>query len=70
MKIREERAKQRRESSLQSLREGVKFVWNDRDIMALLTLDTIVNLVSAFKSMSRFSPRIYSPSARRVWECC
>lgn len=51
MKIREEPAKERRESPLQSLRDGVKFVWNDRDIMALLTLDTIVNLVGAFKSM-------------------
>ena len=51
MEIREVRAQERRESPLRSLREGVKFVWNDRDIMALLALDTVVNLVGAFKSM-------------------
>lgn len=51
MKVSETQASARRESPLESLREGVKFLWYERDIMALLVLDTIVNLVGAFKAM-------------------
>jgi MFS family permease len=40
-----------KESPLQSLREGIKFLWHESGIMALLVLDTCVNLVGAYKSM-------------------
>ena len=41
----------KRESALQSLREGVHFMWRNSGIMALLVLDTCVSLFGAYKSM-------------------
>jgi len=40
-----------KESPLQSLRTGIRFLWHESGLMALLILDTCVNLVGAFKSM-------------------
>jgi MFS family permease len=51
IKVQEIGAAYRKESPLQSLREGIKFLWHESGIMALLVLDTCVNLVGAYKSM-------------------
>ena len=51
MRVQETWAASKRESALHSLREGVNFVWQNSGIMALLVLDTCVNLFGAYKSM-------------------
>ncbi len=51
MRVEETWTQSKRESALRSLREGVNFVWQNNGIMALLVLDTCVNLFGAYKSM-------------------
>lgn len=51
IKVEETWAASRKESALRSLREGVNFMWQNGGIMALLILDTCVNLFGAYKSM-------------------
>jgi len=51
MRVEETWAESRRESTLHSLREGVRFVWQNSGIMALLVLDTCVSLFGAYKAM-------------------
>ena len=51
LKVREAATDGRKESPLHSLREGIRFLWRETGIMALLVLDTCVNLVGAYKAM-------------------
>jgi len=51
IKVQEAWADARKESPLHSLREGIRFLRRETGIMALLVLDTCVNLVGAYKAM-------------------
>lgn len=51
MQVKETWSASKKESALHSLREGVSFVWQHSGILALLLLDTCVNLFGAYKSM-------------------
>jgi len=51
MRVEETWTASKKESALHSLREGVHFVWRHGAIMALLVLDTCVNLFGAYKTM-------------------
>lgn len=51
MRVQETWTASKKESALHSLREGVHFMWRHGALMALLVLDTCVNLFGAYKSM-------------------
>ncbi|MBI2985286.1 MAG: MFS transporter, partial [Deltaproteobacteria bacterium] len=51
IRIRESRSTEKKESALQSMRQGLSFVWGSSVIMGLLVMDTCVNFFGAYKAM-------------------